>query len=91
MEAWVIKFGERTLSSDQANGAHLAIVADLVGDQWGSVSPWAGPRSLMAWLVAIEAGGNGGDLAAAMAYVYATPITDIVDCLSTPESVAVDG
>lgn len=90
MDPWVIRFGERTLSSDQATGAHLAIVADLVGDQWASVSPWAGPRSLMAWLVAIEAASNGGDLATAMAGVYATPITDIVDCLTAPEPVAAD-
>ena len=91
MEPWLITFGERTLTSDQATGAHLSIVADLIGDQWGSVSPWAGPRSLMAWLVAIEAVNNGGDMPAALATVYGTAVSDIVGCLRAPEAAAVDG
>lgn len=85
MEPWVIRYGTYTLASDQATGAHLSIVADLVGDQWSAVSPWAGPRSLMAWLVAIAATNNGGDLPAALADVYSTTITEITDCLSAPE------
>jgi hypothetical protein len=90
MEPWVIRFGDHTLTSEQATGAHLSIVADLVGDEWSAVSPWAGPRSLMAWLVAMTAANNGGDLPAALADIYSTPVMQITDCLSAPEPVTAD-
>lgn len=82
MKNWSITWGERTWTSDDAKGAHLSIVSELTGDAWDAVSPWSGPRSLQAWIVAFLATENGGDLASALAVVYGAPVGDFVDALS---------
>lgn len=89
MKDWSITWGENTWTSEQAKGAHLSIVSELTGDAWDAISPWSGPRSLQAWIVAFLATENGGDLAAAMAAVYVAPVSDFIDALTelTPSTI----
>lgn len=84
MKRWSIVWGDKTWTHRDARGAHLAMVAELSGDAWDSVSPWSGPRALQAWIVAFVATGNGGDLPAALAAVYAAPLDQFIDALTEP-------
>lgn len=82
MKPWSITWGDLSLTDEQATGAHLAVVSELVGDGWDAVSPWSSPRALQAWIVALVASSNGGDVAAAVAGVWASSVVSITDALS---------
>lgn len=76
-DEWAITFRGRTWTSSTAQVRHLAVVAELTTDEWSITEPWRSPRLLAAWITAFLTD-TTGDIDAALAIVYASPMAELL-------------
>lgn len=80
---WQLTWSGKTWSEDDLTGAHLAVLVLIHGqDDWGVVSPTAGPVRLMAVLATFIAISDGRDVTEVNAELSRASASALLDALT---------